>query len=197
MVKHTFKKTGRQIKKAPPERIVIITDDAFEDEEVIYPIIRLKEEGFEVDVATKEKKMVKGRLNFPLELMIRYYATHVDALELNEKNYDMVLVPGGFEAPDRVRQIPEVLEFIKAMYIKGKIVGAFCHGPWVLVSAGILKGKRATAYVGIKDDIKNAGAHYFDVPVVIDGNIITSRHPRDIGEFMKSILRKIKKTRKV
>lgn len=170
------------------KRVVIITAEAFEDEEVMYPIMRLHEEGFIVDIATKDAKLVVGRLNFPLELMVRYYGKLVDAKKLKTKDYDMVLIPGGFEAPDRVRQIQEVLEFVQKMNKEKKVVAAFCHGPWVLISAGLLKGKNATGYVGIKDDIANAGATYKDQAVVIDGNIITSRHPRDIGVFMKTLI---------
>ncbi len=174
------------------KKAVIITAEGFEDEEVIYPVIRLKEAGFDVHIATKEKKLVNGRLNFPLELIVRYYGTLVDSLSLDQKNYDLVLIPGGFEAPDRVRQIPQVLKFVRDMHKKKKIVSAFCHGPWVLISAGILKGKKATCYPGIVDDLKNAGAIYINKPAVIDGNIITARHPRDVGDLMKSILTKFK-----
>ena len=174
------------------KKIVIITAEGFEDEEVIYPIIRLKEENYTVHIATKDKKPVLGRLNFPLDLLVKYYGELVDARNLNPDEYDAVLIPGGFEAPDRVRQIPEVLSFVRTMYERGKLVGAFCHGPWVLISANILKGKKATGYVGIIDDIKNAGAIYIDEPAVIDGNIITARHPRDVGYFMKAILNQLK-----
>lgn len=173
------------------KKVVIITAEAFEDEEVMYPIMRLVEEGITVDIATKDAKLVVGRLGFPLELMVRYYGKLVDAKTLNEADYDAVLVPGGFEAPDRVRQIPEVLEFIKQMHSANKLVAAFCHGPWVLISAGLLKGKKATGYIGIKDDIVNSGAEFIDQPVVEDGNIVTSRHPRDVGQFMKAILKKL------
>ena len=179
-------------KKFKQLRAVVITAEGFEDEEVIYPVIRLKEEGFEVDIATKDAKLVNGRLNFPLELMVRYYGTLVDAKKLDSKNYDLVLIPGGFEAPDRMRQVPEILAFVKDMNKKKKIVSAFCHGPWVLISAGILKNKKATCYIGIKDDLINAGAIYVDKPAVIDGNIITARHPRDVGNLMKAIFSKFK-----
>lgn len=172
------------------KRAVIITAEGFEDEEVIYPVIRLKEAGFEVHIATKGKRLISGRLNFPLELIVRYYGTLADSLNLDPKDYDLVLIPGGFEAPDRVRQIPEVLEFVKKMDTQDKIVSAFCHGPWVLISAGIVKGKRATCYPGIIDDLKNAGAIYVNKPAVIDGNIITARHPRDVCDLMKAILGK-------
>ncbi len=185
------KQPHKQSEKAHP-RAVVITAEGFEDEEVIYPVIRLKEEGFEVDIATKDKKLVLGRLKFPLELIVRYYGMLVGATKLNSDNYDMVLRPGGFEAPDRMRQVPEILEFVRQMYKRDKIVSAFCHGPWVLISAGILKGKRATCYIGIKDDLKNAGAIYIDRPAVIDGNIITARHPRAVGDLMKAIFSKFK-----
>ena len=174
------------------KRAVVITAEGFEDEEVIYPVIRLKEAGFSVDIATKDKKMVLGRLNFPLELIIRYYANHIDALKLNPNNYDLVLIPGGFEAPDRLRQMPEVLQFVRDMNKKKRIVAAFCHGPWVLISSGIIKEKKITGYPGIKDDINNAGARYADQPAVVDGNIITARHPRDVAELMKTILSKFR-----
>ncbi len=179
-------------KKNKQLRAVIITAEGFEDEEVIYPVIRLKEEGFTVDIATKDAKLVNGRLNFPLELIIRYYSTLVDAKKLKSKDYDLVLIPGGFEAPDRMRQVPEILEFVRQMYRQEKVVAAFCHGPWVLISAGIIKGKRIAGYIGIKDDINNAGAKYTDQPAVIDGNIITARHPRDVGNLMKAIFSKFK-----
>ncbi|OGM98931.1 MAG: hypothetical protein A2915_03125 [Candidatus Yanofskybacteria bacterium RIFCSPLOWO2_01_FULL_41_34] len=181
------------IKQKKQLRAVVITAEGFEDEEVIYPVIRLKEEGFIVDIATRDAKLVLGRLNFPLELIIRYYGTLVNAKKLEAKNYDLVLIPGGFEAPDRVRQIPEILEFVRRMNRQKKIVSAFCHGPWVLISAGIIKGKKITGYIGIKDDINNAGAIYTDQPAVIDGNIITARHPRDVTDLMKAIFSKFKK----
>lgn len=174
------------------KRAVIITAEGFEDEEVIYPVIRLKEAGFKVDIATNGAKLVSGRLNFPLELIVRYYGTLLDAKKLKTSNYDLVLIPGGFEAPDRMRQVPEILEFVRKMYKQKKIVSAFCHGPWVLISAGIVKGKKIAGYVGIKDDINNAGAKYTDKSAVIDGNIITARHPRDVGDLMKAILSKFR-----
>ena len=174
-------------------RAVVITAEGFEDEEVIYPVIRLKEEGFAVDIATKDAKLVNGRLNFPLELIVRYYGTLIDAKKLKANNYDLVLIPGGFEAPDRMRQVPEILEFVRQMHKQKKVVVAFCHGPWVLISAKVVKGKRVAGYIGIKDDINNAGATYIDQPVVIDGNIVTARHPRDMGDLMKAIFSKFKK----
>ena len=182
-------------KKEKQPRAVVITAEGFEDEEVIYPVIRLKEEGFVVNIATKDAKLVNGRLNFPLELIVSYYGTLVDAKNLNPNSYDLVLIPGGFEAPDRMRQVPEILEFVRQMHKYKKIIAAFCHGPWVLISAGIVKGKKIAGYIGIKDDINNAGATYTDLPAVIDGKIVTARHPRDMGDLMKAIFSKFKNIR--
>lgn len=173
------------------KKVVIITDQCFEDEEVIYPVIRLYEEGVVVDIATKDKKLVLGRFGFPIDYLINNHANLVDARKLNADNYDAVIFPGGFEAPDRVRQIPEVLDFVLDMNKKNKLIVAFCHGPWILISAGIIKGKNATCYKGMKDDLINSGAVYLDEPVVEDGNIITSRHPKDIGLLMKAVLKHI------
>lgn len=165
------------------KKAVIITGEGFEDIELIYPYYRLKEAGFSVDIATKDAVQVSGKHGVP-------FKADVDAKNLDEKNYQLVVIPGGYEAPDRVRQIPEVLDFIKKMNKQKKIIAAVCHGPWVLISAGILKGKKATCYKGCKDDLINAGALYLDQAVVVDGNIITSPHFRDIHTWLKEILQK-------
>ena len=134
-----------------------------------------------MDVATKDKAVVYGKYGIPV-------TPTIDVKDLKVENYDLVVLPGGQEAPDRVRQIKEVLTFVKGMFDAGKLVAAICHGPWVTISAGIMRGKRATCYVGMMDDLKNAGAIYLDEPVVVDGNLITSPHYRNNGDFMKAVL---------
>ena len=165
------------------KKAVIITGPGFQDEEYVYPYYRLQEAGFTVDVATKDKESVKGKYGITAKPTI-------DVKDLKESNYDIVVLPGGHEAPDRVRQIKEVLDFVKEMYEKGKIVSTICHGPWILISAGIVKGKKISGYIGIKDDIINAGAEYVDAPVVVDGNIISSPHYKYNGEWMRETLKK-------
>lgn len=167
------------------KRSVIITGPNFQDEEFIYPFYRLQEAGFIVDVATKDKENVKGKYGIPVKATI-------DAKDLKESDYDLVVLPGGHEAPDRVRQIKEVLDFVKAMHDKGKIISSICHGPWIMISAGIVRGKKISGYIAIKDDIINAGAEYVDAPVVIDGNIVTSPHYKYNGEWMRETLKKFK-----
>lgn len=164
------------------KKAVIITAPNFQDEEFTYPYYRLLEEGYVVNVATPGKVIVYGKYGVPAKPTI-------DTKDLKASNYDLVILPGGFEAPDRLRIRKEVLGFVKEMYDNGKLVAAICHGPWICISAGIMKGKRATGYMSIADDIKNAGATYLEEDVVIDGNLITSPHYRNNGDFMKAVIK--------
>ena len=164
------------------KKAVIITAQGFQDEEFVYPYYRLLEAGFDVDVATKDKAAVFGKFGVPARPTI-------STDELRPENYDLVLLPGGFEAPDRVRLLPEVLEFIRQMDAGKKLVAAICHGPWILISAGIVKGRKMTAYWSIEADVKNSGAEYLHKePVVVDDNLITSPHYNNNGEFMRAVL---------
>jgi len=164
------------------KKAVIITGPGFQDEEYVYPYYRLLEEGFKVDVATKDGNDVLGKFGIPARATM-------GTRQLDPKNYDMVLLPGGFEAPDRVRLLPEVLEFIIEMDKSNKLIAAICHGPWILISAGITKGRKMTAFWSIEADVKNSGAEYFHKePVVIDRNLITSPHYNNNGDFMKAVV---------
>ena len=167
------------------KRTVIITAQNFQDEEFVYPYYRLLEEGYEVEVATPDKIQAVGKYGVPSR-------PTMDTKDLDSSRFDVVILPGGFEAPDRLRLRKEVLKFVKEMYEYNKIEAAICHGPWICISAGILKGKRATGYISIADDIKNAGATYVDEDVVVDGNLITSPHYRNNGDFMKAVIQLMK-----
>lgn len=164
------------------KKTVIITAQNFQDEEFTYPYYRLLEEGYSVDVATPDKLAVYGKYGVPAQ-------PTMDTKDLKAEDYDLVVLPGGFEAPDRLRIRKEVLSFVKEMYESNKIVAAICHGPWICISAGIMKGKRATGYISIADDIRNAGATYLEEDVVIDGNLVTSPHYRNNGDFMKAVIK--------
>ena len=107
---------------------------------------------------------------------------------VSESDFDAVFIPGGFEAPDRVRTDKDVLKFVWEMNEGKKLVAAICHGPWVLISAGIVKGRKMTGYMSIKDDIVNAGAEYLDAEVVVDGNLITAPHYRNNSAFMEKVI---------
>lgn len=161
---------------------VIITGPGFEDSEVIYPFYRLQEAGFTVDVVTTNDKTVNGKHGNPA-------IPTMTITELDPDRFDMLVVPGGYEAPDRARQISGVLQFTRAMFERGKVVTSICHGPWVLVSAGILKGRKATSYKGCKDDVINAGATYLDQAVVVDGHLVTAQRYQDNAAWMAETLR--------
>jgi deglycase len=165
-----------------PVRAVIITGPGFQDEEYVYPYYRLLEAGFAVDVATKDGAEVKGKYGVPARATMATTA-------LDPSKFDLVLLPGGFEAPDRVRLLPEVISFVRAMNAQGKLVAAICHGPWILVTADICRGRRMTGFWSIEADLRNAGAHYqHKEPVVVDENLITSPHYNNNPEFMRAVV---------
>jgi len=163
-------------------RSVIITGPGFQDEEYVYPYYRLLEAGYAVEVATKDGAVVHGKYGVPARATM-------DVKKLDVNNFDLVLLPGGFEAPDRVRLLPDVLEFVRKMDEQKKLIAAICHGPWILISAGVTKNRKMTAFWSIEADVRNSGADYqHKVPVVIDGNFITSPHYNNNGDFMKAVV---------
>lgn len=163
------------------QKALILVADGFQDEEFCYPYYRLLEAGYSVQVypgGTGKYGMKAIQSATSINLMMKSW----------DLPWDCVIVPGGWQSPEIIRQMPECLSVLKAMDHLGRCVAAICHGPWVLASAGILKGRRATCYKGMKDDLINAGAHYELTPVVIDKNLVTSPHYRDNGSFMASVL---------
>ena len=164
------------------KRAVIVVGPAVEDTEFAYPYYRLQEDGFTVDVASNGGVNIIAKHGLPI-------TANADVKKLDPAQYDMIVVPGGLESPDRLRQIPELLQFIRTMNDSGKVIASVCHGPWVLISAGIVKGKKMTIYVGCKDDLVNAGADYHNVSVISDGNIVTAPHFRDNPAWLREILR--------
>jgi protease I len=165
---------------------VIITGPGFQDHDVVYTYYRLLEEGWQVDVATKNADEVTGKYGVPLPMdktarpLISFDDLAVDA-------YDAVLLTGGHEAPDRVRQDRRVLDFVAGMADADKVVAGLCHGPWIMISAGVLRGRRACAYIGLRDDVVNAGAEVVDSDVIVDGNIITCSYYGYMGAFMRAV----------
>ncbi|MDN3510790.1 MAG: type 1 glutamine amidotransferase domain-containing protein [Candidatus Jettenia sp. CY-1] len=169
-------------------KIAVLIEDHYQILEVWYPYLRLREEGIEtVFVGTGTKKSYESKEGYPAqeELSIK---------NINIHDFEGVIIPGGY-APDILRRYEEINTFVKTMHQKGKLVAAICHAGWVLVSAGILKGKKATCFYAIKDDVVNAGAEFLDKEVVVDGNLITSRNPFDLPAFCTQIVKFLKQHR--
>ncbi|MFD3225220.1 DJ-1/PfpI family protein [Rahnella aceris] len=167
-----------------PTRVVIITGPGFQDHDVVYTYYRSKEEGYDISIATKDGSAVTGKYGITVP-MDKRSKDNINFDQLNSTDFDAVILTGGHEAPDRVRQDQRVKDFLKQMVTQGKVVAGLCHGPWIMISAGILRDKLACAYVGLKDDMVNSGANVIEADVVVDGNIITCSYYAECGKFMR------------
>ena len=164
------------------KKILALIGEDFEDLELTYPVLRLREEGCQVDVVGDQAGFTyHGKYGVPF---VSDYAFD----EVNPADYDGLLVPGGW-APDKLRRYPEVLNIVRVINDAGKPIGEICHAGWVLISAGILQGKIVTSTPGIKDDMTNAGAVWVDKASVVDGNIVSARRPPDLPEYMKDYIK--------
>ncbi len=162
------------------KRVVILVEQGFEDLEFWVPRMRLEEEGAQVVVASRKPGTYTGKH------CLRATA-EVAAADLNPNDFDAVVVPGGW-APDKLRRDPGVLDLVRGIYHQGKIVASLCHGGWVLISAGIVAGHRATGSTGIRDDILNAGGTWVDEPAFRDGNLVWGRVVQDIPAFCRVLV---------
>ncbi len=165
-------------------RVAILVDDLYDEREFVYPYYRLQEEGYDVEVVAYQAKEYRSKSGMKVK-------AEKGVQEVSPDRYDALVIPGGY-APDRLRRYPEILKFVREMDERGKPIAAICHAGWVLISAGIVKGRRVTGFFSIKDDLTNAGAEYVDEPVVVDGNLITSRDPRDLKVWMKEFIKVLK-----
>ncbi len=166
------------------KKVAVLVDNLYQEMEVWYPVYRLREAGAEVVlVGAKAGETYKSKLGYPVTATHAY--DEVDAAE-----FDGVVAPGGF-APDYIRRHAKAMEFVSQINGANKLVAAVCHGPWVLVSANVLRGRAATCFFAIKDDVVNAGATYVDTEVCVDGNLVTSRKPDDLPAFCRAIIQVI------
>jgi protease I len=167
--------------KNGPKSAAILVEDLYQEMEVWYPAYRLREAGVKTIFVGTGKKEYSSKRGYPVH-------AEGDIKEVRARDFDAVVVPGGY-APDLLRRYEEVTGFVADLNRAGKVVAAICHAPWVLVSAGILKGRTVTCFAAIKDDVINAGAKYVDQEVVVDKNLVTSRKPDDLPAFMRETVR--------
>ena len=168
------------------ESILIFVDQNYEDLELWYPKIRMEEAGFKSVVAgPKAKETYQAKHGYPCIAEVSYE-------EVQSKDYEALIIPGGF-SPDRIRRNLKALSIVKEIYEAKKPIAFICHGGWVPISAKILRDKNVTGTLAIRDDLENAGATFLDQPVVVDGNLISSRTPKDLPEFTKAILKQLGK----
>jgi protease I len=166
-------------------RALILTADKFEDTELIVPYFRLLEAGMKVDIAAPGKAWIGGEHGYALPPDLTIDAVDPEA-------YDLLFIPGGFPdgAPATVRDIPRAQAIVRAFIESGRPVAAICHGPWLLASAGVVRGRRVTSYWhdGVPDDLRAAGAVWENADVVVDGNLVTSRWPPDLPAFTRAMM---------
>ncbi|MCA1960287.1 MAG: type 1 glutamine amidotransferase [Desulfomonile sp.] len=167
--------------KLEGKKAAILVEDVYNEFEVWIPYYRLKEEGIHVIVVgSGSAGTYHGKYGIPIK-------ADVKASQVKADDFDALVIPGGY-APDKMRVHPEMVTLVRDMFVAGKVVASICHGGWMLASAGVLKGKKATSYIAIKDDMVNAGALWEDSEVVRDGNLITSRKPDDLPAFCRTLI---------
>lgn len=173
------------MKRLDGRKIAIILDDDFEDSEFDVPYRRLKDEGADITiVGLKKGKELTGKN--------KKVKTRVDAEfdKVNPEDFDVLVIPGGY-SPDRLRAYPQAVNFVRQF--KDKVIAAICHGPQILITADMVRGRTMTSWKTVAIDLKNAGANYLDKEVVVDGDMITSRQPSDLDAFVGAIIEKLKR----
>lgn len=163
------------------KRVALLVEQMYNLFEFWYPYYRLKEAGAEVIVVGPARGEV-----YPGKEGTQFRA-EAAAEEVSAKQFDGVVIPGGY-APDHMRRHPAMVRLVKDLFDSGKVVAAICHAGWMLASAGVLRGRKATSFFAIRDDMVNAGAEWVDGEVIVDGNLITSRKPDDLPAFMKAVI---------
>lgn len=168
--------------------VAVLVEEIYEDLELWYPVLRLREAGAEVKiVGPKAGEAYKSKHGYPARADLGMH-------EANPGEFDALVIPGGY-APDRMRRYPAMLDFVRAMNEAGKPVAFICHAGWVPISAGIVTGRTVTSVPAIKDDLVNAGARWVDQEVVVDGNLVSSRTPPDLPAFCHELIRLLERAR--
>jgi len=168
------------------KKVLLLVDNGFEDRELIYPYYRFQEGGYKVEVVGPRAKVTyNGEHGLTME-------SDLSPEDVKIEDYVAIIIPGG-RAPDRMRTNKGLVDLAREASQKGKVIAAICHGAQLLIEAGVVKGKKATCYVSVSTDLKNAGGIYLNKSVVVDGNLVTSRFPADLPDFCREALKLLEK----
>jgi protease I len=171
------------------KKVAILATDGFEQDELLSPLEALRDAGADVQVVSpSEESKIKG---WKLTDWGKKVKVDAQLNEANAEDFDALVLPGGVMNPDHLRRDPQVLAFVKSFFTAGKPVGAICHGPWTLIDAGVVRGRKMTSYETIQTDLKNAGANWVDQEVVVDNGLVTSRKPDDLPAFNAKLIEEI------
>ena len=171
-------------------KAIIISGNLAQDHEFIYPYYRILEEWFNIDVCLLEGKPVQGILGTAIPPNKDQAIKKID--EVFVKDYKVLVLPGGVKAMEKVRQEKKIIDFISEFNKTQKTIACICSGAQLLISAKVVKGRKIAGYYSMKDDLVNAGAIYTDLPAVVDNNIITTAHYKDMGPWMREVIKKVK-----
>lgn len=176
------------MKSLSGKRVAILTENGFEESELISPMEALRKAGADVHIVSPQEEKVKGWKdgNWSIELPVDVLVADADPEE-----YDALVIPGGVINPDLMRRDPDCVEFAKEFLQDGKPVAAICHGPQLLIETGMLEGRNMTSFHSIRTDLVNAGVRWHDKEVVVDNGLVTSRSPKDLEAFNKKMLEEI------
>jgi protease I len=170
------------------KRVAMLVADGFEQEELTGPKEALEKAGAKAMIISPNDTKVKGWKHTEWG---DEFSVDVQLKSARAEEFDALVLPGGVMNPDKLRRNEWALQFVRAFYESGKPIAAICHGPWTLIDAGIVEGKKMTSYESIQTDLKNAGAHWVDEPVVVDNGLVTSRKPDDIPAFNAKLIEEI------
>jgi protease I len=171
------------------KRVAVLVTNGFEQVELTGPMMALQKEGAEVDIVAPEGGKVQGWNHFEKG---DEFDVNVSLDQADPDSYDALVLPGGVANPDQLRMNDNAVQFVRHMFHAGKPVAAICHGPWTLIEAGVVEGRRMTSYPSVKTDLKNAGAQWVDEEVVVDQGLITSRDPNDLPAFNAKLVEEIR-----